>query len=267
MKGQIPCVVCVVTFLAVGVQVSGLAGGAGVTGINIEQSNTQRVIEQALRKERDLRRLEVSVVSTEATLVGLVPHFFAKHEAIRIVLAVDGIETVVSEIELPEPVDDADIAEELARVILGYPHYTLWDYLDAWTNQGVVTLLGSVTPDRDKKYELYRDITRIPGVQDYVDRVEILSPSSSDRRLRTNISYAIGRSSHFDRYRNSVNFPFHIVINNGVVTLKGYVRSQIEHIAMESIVVCVENQFVVCRACCASRTSSKYCGLSARCAL
>ncbi len=235
MKGQIPCVASLVAVLACGALQPAWAGH-GLALIRVEQSDTQREVEKELRDEKDLRRIDVSVTGSEATLAGLVPHLYAKNEAIRLALEVDGIETVVSEIELPEEVSDAELAEAVGRAVLDYVHYTLWDYVDAWVNEGVVSVLGSFTPDRDKKRELYRKIARIPGVRDYVDRIEVLSPSSSDRRTRARISQLLGRSVHFDRYRNTTNTPFHIIVSNGAVTLKGYVQDQIEYIEMQSIV-------------------------------
>ena len=233
MRGRFSCIAALVVILAFGVFEP---AWAGLALVRVAQSSTQRAVEQALRKEKDLRRLGVSAAGSEVTLTGLVPHLFAKNEAIRRALELDGIETVVSEMELPEPVGDADLAKAVEEVVMDYVHYTLWDYFDAYVKEGVVTVLGSVTPDRDKKRELYRDIARIPGVQDYVDRVEVLSPSTADNRLRAGINRSLSRSSHFDRYLNQRNLPFHIIINNSVVTLKGYVRNQIEYLEMQRII-------------------------------
>ena len=89
----------------------------------------EREVREALRGERDLRRLEVSVRGAEATLTGIVPSFWAKHQAIERALGVDGIETVASELELPEPEDDNDLAAEIAKAVQRYPHYTIWDHV------------------------------------------------------------------------------------------------------------------------------------------
>ena len=120
-------------------------------------------------------------------------------------------------------------------------HYTIWDYLDGGVNEGVVTLSGAVTPDRDKKGDLYKKIARIPGVRDYVDRVEILSVSLADERIRANIANRIYRSSHFDRYRAQIHPPFAIIVNNSVVTLKGYIGDQIEYMEIERLIIQMGN--------------------------
>ena len=211
---------------------AGETAGATQTASALESS-----VADALDRERDLRRLEVAVMGSEATLRGPVPHLFAKNQAIELALGVEGIQTVVSEIELPEREEDEDLAEVLGREIQRYPFYNIWDYLDAYVNQGVVTLRGSVTPERDKKTELYERIAKIEGVQDYNDDgLEVQSPSSADARLREAIARNLFRSDHFFRFRTMTNPPFHILVNRSVVTLLGYVQTQIEYNEMQRIV-------------------------------
>jgi len=197
----------------------------------------ERAIGEALERERDLRQLEVSVLGTEAILRGPVPHLFAKNLAIEIALAADGIETVASEIDLPESEDPQEVVDEVVRAIQGYPHHTMWDHVEGRFNEGVVTLSGSVTPDRDKKGELYERIAKIRGVQDYNDdALEVQSTSREDERLRSAIARNLFRSEHFERFRSMTNPPFHIVVNRSIVTLVGYVQGQIEYREMERIV-------------------------------
>ena len=236
--------------------------GAGVIAASLTMSpaageaiqtpaQLEREVAEALDDERDLRRLEVSIVGSEATLSGRVPHLFAKNLAIELALAVDGVDTVSSDIELPEPESDEDISEQVVRVVSRYSHYTLWDNIDGRVNQGVVTLFGSVTPDRDKKGDLYEDIAKIEGVQEYIDNIEIQSPSSEDERLRGIIRRALARSDNFERLVSMRNPPFRIVLNRGVVTLVGYAQSEIDYREMERIVaqtqgvLRVDNQLVV----------------------
>ena len=199
-------------------------------------TQTQRAAAEALRDEDDLDRLEVTVSAAEATVSGPVPHLFAKNRAIQLMLEIDGIDTVASEIELPETEEDGDIAQQIVKAINDYPFYTIWDYLDPWINQGVVTLNGSVTPDQDKKNDLYSRITKIRGVQDYIDNIEIQSPSSQDENLRASIARNLFSTDHFVRFESMRTPPFHIVVNRSVVTLLGYVQTQIEYLEMERIV-------------------------------
>ena len=196
----------------------------------------EREVRESVHDVRDLRHIEVSVDGSEATLTGIVDSFWDKHRAIRRALDVEGIETVASELELPERQSDNDIAEELSRQVQRYPHYTIWDFINGRVQDGNVVLGGWVTPDRDKSGDLFERVAKIDGVQDVQNNIEILSPSQGDNRLRRSIIRQLARSTHFERLVMMPNPPFHIVINNGIVLLVGYVQGQIELLEMQRIV-------------------------------
>ena len=196
----------------------------------------EREVRESVHDVRDLRRIDVSVDGSEATLAGRVERFWDKHRAIERALDVDGIETVVSELELPEPESDNDIAEELSKQVQRYPHYTIWDFITGNVQEGNVVLGGWVTPDRDKSGDLFERVAKIEGVQDVRNNIEVLSPAQGDDRLRRSIIRQLARSTHFERLVMMPNPPFHIVINNGIVLLVGYVQGQIELLEMQRIV-------------------------------
>ena len=195
-----------------------------------------REVRDALRRDRDLRRIAVSVRGDEATLTGRVPTFWAKHRALERALEVDGIETVASELELPEAEDDADIAEEIGEVVQRYPHYTLWDHVTGRVSGGQVLLGGWVTPGPDKRNDLFERVAKIEGVQDVRNAIETLPLSQGDQRLRAAILRQLVFDPHFERLARMANPPFRIVIRNGVVLLVGYVQGQVERLAMQRIV-------------------------------
>ena len=196
----------------------------------------EREVREAVHDVRDLRHIEVSVDGSEATLTGIVESFWDKHRAIMRALDVDGIETVASELELPERQSDNDIAEELSKQVQRYPHYTIWDFINGRVENGNVVIGGWVTPDRDKSGDLFERVAKIDGVQDVRNEIQILSPSQGDNRLRRSIIRQLARSTHFERLVMMPNPPFHIVINNGIVLLVGYVQGQIELLEMQRIV-------------------------------
>ena len=221
----------VVACVIVSGPLAGTPAGAGQTAQELESE-----VREALRGERDLRRIEVTVEGSEATLIGLVESFWVKHQAIERALDVDGIETVASELELPEPEDDNGLAEEVAKAVQRYPHYTIWDFINGRVKDGTVQLGGWVTPDRDKGGDLFERVAKIEGVQDVQSTIETLSPSQGDRRVRGSILRQLARNTHFERLARMPNPPFHIVINNGAVLLVGYVQGQAELIEMQRIV-------------------------------
>ena len=218
-----------------------LAAGAvtwlAVAPVGAEQQapQIQREVDRSLRGG-DFERIEVSVTGSEVTLSGTVPHLLAKNEAIERTLEVAGVETVASELQLPIEEEDTDVAGEVVKAISRYAHFTIWDDIDGDINQGVVTLHGSVTPDRDKKRELYETIAKIRGVQDYIDEIEVQSTSIGDERLRGVIGRSLASSQHFERTVGMRHPPYHIVINRSSVTMRGYVQSEIEYREMERII-------------------------------
>ena len=196
----------------------------------------EQAVERELRRDRALRRLEVSVAGDEVTLSGRVRHFWDKNEALRRTFDVDGVGAVVSEIEVPVQEDQEELIEDVSRAIQRYPHYRIWDYIDGRIDNGVVSIFGQVTPERDKAGELFERIAKVRGVQDVQVNITALSPARSDDRLRATIGRQLARSEHFQRFVSMPNPPFHIIVNNSVVTLVGYVQSQIEFIEMQRIV-------------------------------
>ena len=196
----------------------------------------QRAVEDALRKDRALGRLEVSVVGTEVTLAGVVQTFWEKREALRRTFDVPGVGAVASEIEVPQVEDARELADEVVKAVQRYSFYTMWDQIDLRMNEGVVTLTGRATAERDKAGELFERIAKVRGVQDVQVDLESLSPSRSDRTIRAAIARRLFSNPHFERFRAMKNPPFHIIVDNSIVTLLGYVQSEIERLEMQRVV-------------------------------
>ena len=187
-----------------------------------------REVRDALQRDRDTRGIEFSVQASEVTLSGRVPTFWAKDLAIKRTLAVPGVETVASELEIPALEDDSEVAQDVARAIQRYPQYTIWDHIEGRINNGVVTLTGRVTPDWNKAEDLFERVAKVRGVQDVQSDIRTLSPSQGDLELRRAIALRVFRSPTFEHVATMRNPPFHIIVENSVVTLVGYVQSNIE---------------------------------------
>ena len=209
-----------------------LAGGAPVQAQPSER--LEREVREELRRERDLRRLEIRTDGSEVTLAGNLDTFWLKSEAIRRTLEVDGVETVVAEITLPEG-SDRGIIDDISRAVLNYPYYTVFDYLDGRVENGVVTLIGRVTSERDKRAEVFERVAKVRGVQDVQNQIVEMNPSTGDNRLRNSLAQQIFRNIHFQRFASYKNPPFRILVDRSVVTLVGYVQGEIERREMESI--------------------------------
>ena len=213
----------------------------------------ERDVRSSLRGEGDLRGIEVSVEGNEVTLAGRVPTFWAKDQAIKRTLDVDGVETVVSELEIPVVEEDADISEDVGKAVMGYAYYTMWDQLAGRVDNGVVWLSGRVTPDRDKAGDIFERVAKVRGVQDVHNDIETLPFSQADGDLRRALGIRVFSSQHFERFGSMSNPPFHIIVENSIVTLVGYVQTQIDMIEMQRIVaqtqgvIRVDNQLEVLR--------------------
>ena len=215
--------------LVLGGLVSEAAPGAAQPSDRLE-----REVRDALRRDRGLRQLEVAANGGEVTLAGRLDTFWLKSEAIRRALDVGGVETVVAEITLPEG-SDVGLVDDVSRAMLRYPHYTVFDYLDGRIENGVVTLTGWVTSERDKRAEVFERVATVRGVQDVRNEIVSISPSTGDNRLRTSIARQVFNNAHFQRFSSFANPPFHIVVERSVVTLLGYVQGEIERRELERI--------------------------------
>lgn len=205
------------------------AGGAQASVVADE-------VAEILRDDLDLEEITVTLAGTEATLAGRVETLWDKTQAINRTLAFDAVETVATELVIPEVEDDAEIAEAVGRTIRGYRYITIWDYVGGGVEDGVVTLSGSVTPDRDKAGELFERVAKIRGVQDIRMQIAQQSNSRRDRDLRQLIARRALRHPTLSHYTLAGNIPpFRILVDQSMVTLVGSVRGGVESRLIESI--------------------------------
>ena len=200
------------------------------------QAALEREVAEAVRDDADVDDLVVAVTGTEATLAGRAETLWEKTRAIEAALDHDAIETVASELAVPEVEDDDEVAAEVARAIRRYVHMTVWDYIGGRVNGGVVTLVGSVSPERDKVGDLFERIAKIHGVQEIDMQVARQSATRRDTELRSVIAFRALRHPTLSHYVAAADLPpFRILVDNGVVTLVGLVRSDVESRLLESI--------------------------------
>ena len=111
---------------------------SGFLGISLSgQTSLTNEITDMLRDELDLDRIAVTLVDTEATLAGEVPTLWDKTRAINQTLAVEGVETLVSEITIPGGEDDNDLAGQVGQAIRTYRFMTIWDDVGVGVEDGL----------------------------------------------------------------------------------------------------------------------------------
>jgi len=111
------------------------------------------------------------------------------------------------------------------------PWYGVFDNLEYSINGNNVTLSGQVVRPSTKRDALAA-IKHIEGVGNVVDNITVLPPSGFDNQIRRAEYRAIFSEAQLSGYSMGVNPSIHIIVNNGHVTLVGYVDNETDvHLA------------------------------------
>ena len=129
---------------------------------------------------------------------------------------------------------DAAIFKDVAKQVVSYNRFTVFDDVQASVAEGVVTLYGEVTMPY-KREDLARRAGNVPGVRQVVNKIAVLPVSQFDDDLRYQIARAIYGSPSFWHYASMANPPIHIVVQNGHVTLTGVVNNEVEKVLARSL--------------------------------
>jgi hyperosmotically inducible periplasmic protein len=130
--------------------------------------------------------------------------------------------------------ENLQIFREVQREVLCYPHFTIFDSVNAQIDNGIVVLTGKVTMPY-KRDDIARRVDRLVGITEVQNRIEVLPVSQFDDELRYRIARAIYNNPHFAGYGSMVNPPIHIIVERGRVTLEGVVNSNVERMLARSI--------------------------------
>lgn len=190
---------------------------------------------QELSKHDALDNVTVDVDGAAITLRGQVPSLWAKEEALRRALDVEGIHSVANELAIMRADSDEAIAEEAIRRIQRYVFFTIFDDVNVAVEDGTVTLTGAVS-EPYRKGELGGIVSRVRGVQALRNELETLPASISDDQLRVTLTREIYSHDLFRRYAVRRVPPIHIIVRASNVTLTGAVASNVERQVAEAIV-------------------------------
>ena len=135
--------------------------------------------------------------------------------------------TVATTASAQQQLTSLQIFRSVQRQVLTYPHFSVFDSVNAQVADGILTLTGKVTMPF-KRNDLEQRVTKLPGVVKVDNRIEVLPASKFDDELRQGIANAIYGNSAFSRYANQVNPPIHIIVERGRVTLEGVVASPLD---------------------------------------
>jgi hyperosmotically inducible protein len=116
--------------------------------------------------------------------------------------------------------NDANTMRKIRKELVMLPFYGVFDNLAFKYEDGVVTLYGQVSRPTLKK-DAARVVERVAGVDQVVNRIEVLPLSNFDDRIRIAVYRAIYRQPGLDRLSLQAVPPIHIIVKNGNVTLEG----------------------------------------------
>jgi hyperosmotically inducible protein len=132
------------------------------------------------------------------------------------------------------PRKNLQVMRDISKQVDTYPQFTVFDDVDAEVDEGVVTLTGFVTVP-SKRTGIERRVSKVPGVSEVHNKIQVLPVSDYDDQLRFRIARAIYNNSTFRRYASMSSPPIHIVVNRGHVTLTGVVASEVERVLARSL--------------------------------
>lgn len=197
--------------------------------------------------DHDIRGVVVAVRDGTVTLSGTVRSLWAKEEAIDEAQEVNDVKEVVSTLIVMRGESDQVVGEAVAAKLRRYVFFTIFDDVDVEVSDGVATLTGHVTMPY-KSQAMVELASRVDGVQQAVDKLEVLPVSGFDDQIRYAAAVQIYNDPLFWNYAIQVNPPIHIVVKHGRVTLSGVVISEVERRKAEQIarsifgVLSVENK-------------------------
>ena len=227
------------------------AAAAGQTHVPLTDAQIQQFIEHKLKEGKLLQgNLTVSVKDGVVTMTGMVPNIWTKENVVEIALDVPDTKEVHSELTIATGESDEAVAKQIADKIRRYSFYTVYDDVSGRVQDGVVWLSGWVTmPFKANRME--EMASKVLGVQEVQNDIEILPTSTFDDQLRDTLARRIYGDLIFSQYAFQPNPPIHIIVDGSRVILTGVVKSQVEKVKAGQIarstfgVVTVENRIRV----------------------
>jgi osmotically-inducible protein OsmY len=163
-----------------------------------------------------------------ATLTGTVDNLGAKLDAERAARKTEGVTRVVNNIQVrADDVTEKQILEKARHEILMYYAYGIFDNINLAAQGDKLMVSGQVT-EPYKKSDIGNFLTRVRGVAEVENHLEVLPLSTFDDSLRLAVARAIYGDPFFVHYAARSLPPIHIVVKNGNVALEGAVATKLD---------------------------------------
>ena len=117
------------------------------------------------------------------------------------------------------------VSKRVRKELVTLPHYGVFDNLAYEIEGRTVTLHGQVVRPSTRT-DAARRVAKIKGVEQVVNKIEVLPLSGFDDRIRQEAYRSIFNTSSLYRYALGSNPSIHIVVNRGHLTLEGVVGTR-----------------------------------------
>lgn len=121
----------------------------------------------------------------------------------------------------------AGIEKQVRHQLLMLPYYSVFDNLEFRVDGRDVELFGQVR-DPVLKSDAQNVVKRIEGVASVTNKIEVMPVSNFDDRIRRATYRAVFSGPGLYRYAMGANPSIHIIVDNGHVTLVGYVGNEMD---------------------------------------
>ena len=121
--------------------------------------------------------------------------------------------------------NDVVVTNQVRKKLVTLPFYGVFDHLSYQVEGSTVTLYGQVLRPITRK-DAERRVARIEGVEQVINRIEVLPLSRFDDSIRIRTFRTLNRTGGLFRYFLGANSSIHIIVRNGHVTLEGVVSNR-----------------------------------------
>lgn len=119
------------------------------------------------------------------------------------------------------------LVREVRHELVMLPYYSVFDNLEFKVEGYRVILLGqTIRPTLKSDAEAV--VKKVEGVEEVVNKIEVLPLSPNDDRIRLAVYRAIFSNTVLNRYALQAVPPIHIIVKNGNVTLVGVVANEMD---------------------------------------
>jgi hyperosmotically inducible protein len=198
----------------------------------------QTLLEKRLKDHGVLKNnnLQVSVANDSIVIAGTVPTIADKMKAEKDAQKVEEHYTIVDKLTLqPLTLTDQQLLDKVVDKIKHNIFYSIFDWVTIGVTNGTVTLNGWVNEPWHKSL-FQHQVEKVAGVTAINNNITILPVSIFDDEIRARAARLIYDNYDFEPFALAMNPSIHIIVDNGKVTLEGYVTSRYQQSMAEYLI-------------------------------